>query len=249
MPPARRAWRSAGCVPRASRWRRMGCRRTSPIRSFGSCGPGPPLRSPCIGGPGRAAGAFGNRCAFPTPCLRPWRRRRGSPRASRPAGLHEEGDCRDNGYAGGHAEPARPVGPYTPVVRAGAVADLQRPARSEGRAASSMVASPARSPRPSPTFEALLAGEGADLNAVAKTTVFLADIADYPAMNDAYVAAFGDHRPAHSRSRWPPFRSALWSRSKPGPTSGRIRTWPTRPFADTPPAPPGPIGGRRTAVG
>jgi 2-iminobutanoate/2-iminopropanoate deaminase len=44
----------------------------------------------------------------------------------------------------------------------------------------------------------LLAGQGATLAAVAKTTVFLADIADYPAMNDAYTAAFGDHRPARS---------------------------------------------------
>jgi 2-iminobutanoate/2-iminopropanoate deaminase len=43
-----------------------------------------------------------------------------------------------------------------------------------------------------------LAGEGAGLDAVVKTTVFLADIADYPAMNEAYVAAFGDHRPARS---------------------------------------------------
>jgi 2-iminobutanoate/2-iminopropanoate deaminase len=47
-------------------------------------------------------------------------------------------------------------------------------------------------------LETLLAGEGAGLGAVAKTTVFLADIADYPAMNDAYVAAFADPRPARS---------------------------------------------------
>ncbi len=44
----------------------------------------------------------------------------------------------------------------------------------------------------------LLAGEGAALTAVVKTTVFLADIADYAEMNAAYVAAFGDHRPARS---------------------------------------------------
>ena len=31
-----------------------------------------------------------------------------------------------------------------------------------------------------------------------KTTVFLADIDDWPAMNEPYVAAFGDHRPARS---------------------------------------------------
>jgi 2-iminobutanoate/2-iminopropanoate deaminase len=44
----------------------------------------------------------------------------------------------------------------------------------------------------------LLAGQGASLADVVKTTVFLADIADYAAMNDAYVAAFGAHRPARS---------------------------------------------------
>lgn len=47
-------------------------------------------------------------------------------------------------------------------------------------------------------LSALLAGEAATLADVVKTTVFLADIADYGAMNEAYVAAFGDHRPARS---------------------------------------------------
>jgi 2-iminobutanoate/2-iminopropanoate deaminase len=45
---------------------------------------------------------------------------------------------------------------------------------------------------------ALLAGERVGVEAVTKTTVFLVDIGDYGAMNDAYVAAFGDHRPARS---------------------------------------------------
>ena len=31
-----------------------------------------------------------------------------------------------------------------------------------------------------------------------KTTVFLTDMADFSTMNEAYVAAFGDHRPARS---------------------------------------------------
>jgi 2-iminobutanoate/2-iminopropanoate deaminase len=43
-----------------------------------------------------------------------------------------------------------------------------------------------------------LEDHGADLTAVVKTTVFLRHITDYPAMNQAYVAAFGDHRPARS---------------------------------------------------
>ena len=45
---------------------------------------------------------------------------------------------------------------------------------------------------------ALLEGEGASLTSVVKTTVFLRHISDYPAMNDAYVEAFGGHRPARA---------------------------------------------------
>ena len=44
----------------------------------------------------------------------------------------------------------------------------------------------------------LLAAEGASLDQVAKTTVFLADIGDYAVMNTAYTEAFGAHRPARS---------------------------------------------------
>ncbi len=45
---------------------------------------------------------------------------------------------------------------------------------------------------------ALLEGQGASLALVAKTTVFLKHISDYAAMNDAYLEAFGDHRPARA---------------------------------------------------
>jgi 2-iminobutanoate/2-iminopropanoate deaminase len=47
-------------------------------------------------------------------------------------------------------------------------------------------------------IRALLEGEGADLTDVVKSTVFLAHISDYGAMNEAYIEAFGDHRPARS---------------------------------------------------
>jgi 2-iminobutanoate/2-iminopropanoate deaminase len=47
-------------------------------------------------------------------------------------------------------------------------------------------------------LSSLLEGEGSSLDEVVKTTVFLADMGDFSAMNDAYVAAFGDHRPARS---------------------------------------------------
>ena len=45
---------------------------------------------------------------------------------------------------------------------------------------------------------AVLEAAGSSLQHVLKTTVFLADMADFPAMNEVYARAFGDHRPARS---------------------------------------------------
>jgi len=44
----------------------------------------------------------------------------------------------------------------------------------------------------------LLAGHGAGLGDVVKTTVFLVDMDDFTAVDRAYAAFFGDHRPARS---------------------------------------------------
>ena len=45
---------------------------------------------------------------------------------------------------------------------------------------------------------AVLEAAGSGLGRVVKTTVFLADMADFKAMNGVYAEAFGDHRPARS---------------------------------------------------
>ena len=45
---------------------------------------------------------------------------------------------------------------------------------------------------------ALLESEGASLTDVVKTTVFLRHMRDFDLMNEAYMAGFGDHRPARS---------------------------------------------------
>jgi len=45
---------------------------------------------------------------------------------------------------------------------------------------------------------AVLAASGASLGQVVKTTVYLADMADFSAMNDVYARHFGGHRPARS---------------------------------------------------
>lgn len=45
---------------------------------------------------------------------------------------------------------------------------------------------------------AVLEAAGASLDRVVKTTVFLADMADFTAMNEVYARHFGDHRPARA---------------------------------------------------
>ena len=45
---------------------------------------------------------------------------------------------------------------------------------------------------------AVLTAAGTSLDRVAKTTVFLADMAEFAAMNEVYAKAFGSHRPARS---------------------------------------------------
>jgi len=89
-----------------------------------------------------------------------------------------------------------PIGPYSPVVRAGdwLVCSGQL-GLVDGVLVDGIAAQTTQALR---NAEALLAGHGAALTDVVKTLVFLADMGDYEAMNDAYAAAFGDHRPARS---------------------------------------------------
>ena len=90
-----------------------------------------------------------------------------------------------------------PVGPYTPIVRAGQwlVVSGQLGLR-EGKLVSGDTVD--QLTQAIDNLRGLLAQEGASLSDVVKTTVFLRHMSDYPRMNEAYVAAFGDHRPARS---------------------------------------------------
>ena len=45
---------------------------------------------------------------------------------------------------------------------------------------------------------AIVKAAGSSLQRVVKTTVFLADMGDFPAMNEVYASHFGAHRPARS---------------------------------------------------
>lgn len=92
---------------------------------------------------------------------------------------------------------ATPVGPYTPIVRAGewlicsGQVGLADGALVEGGLGPQLH-------QALTNLAALLEGEGASLEDVVKTTVFLTDMGDYAAMNEIYVERFGDHRPARS---------------------------------------------------
>lgn len=92
---------------------------------------------------------------------------------------------------------SKPVGPYTPVVRAGGWVvcsgqlGLRDGALVPGGVAAQLTVA-------IDNLAGLLASQGAALSDVVKTTVFLTDMAHYAEMNDAYATAFGNHRPARS---------------------------------------------------
>lgn len=91
----------------------------------------------------------------------------------------------------------KPVGPYTPVVRAG---DWLVCSGQVGIADGALVDGGLKPQlrQAMANLRALLEGEGSSLGAVVKTTVFLVDMDDYAAMNEVYIELFGDHRPARS---------------------------------------------------
>ncbi len=47
-------------------------------------------------------------------------------------------------------------------------------------------------------LSAILGAAGSDLEQVVKTTVYLKDMGDFPAMNEVYEKHFGDHKPARA---------------------------------------------------
>ncbi len=90
-----------------------------------------------------------------------------------------------------------PVGPYSPIVRAGEwLVCSGQVGLAEGALVAGGVEAEAR--QALANLSALLEGEGASLAAVVKTTVFLTDLADFPGMNAVYARYVGDEKPARS---------------------------------------------------
>jgi 2-iminobutanoate/2-iminopropanoate deaminase len=91
----------------------------------------------------------------------------------------------------------KPVGAYTPIVRAGDWLIVSgQVGLADGRLVSGGLRGELR--QAIINLEAQLATAGAALTDVVKTTVFLRHMNDYPEMNEVYVEGFGDHRPARS---------------------------------------------------
>lgn len=91
----------------------------------------------------------------------------------------------------------KPLGPYTPIVRSGdwLVVSGQLGMKDGALVDGGVSAETAQAVA---NLQTLLESKGASLDHVVKTTVFLTNMDDFTSMNEAYVAAFGDHRPARS---------------------------------------------------
>ncbi len=111
--------------------------------------------------------------------------------------------------------PVKPVGPYTPLVKAGPWLVCS----GQVGIADGAIVPGGLGPELRQAFanlRGLLEAEGASLDSVTKTTVFLVDMDDYAEMNRVYIDEFGDHRPA---------RSAVAVRALPIGAQVEIEAW------------------------
>ncbi|MEA3186163.1 MAG: hypothetical protein QOJ74_2640 [Ilumatobacteraceae bacterium] len=92
---------------------------------------------------------------------------------------------------------SKPLGPYTPVVRAGDwIIVSGQLGLVDGTLVSGGVAG--QTTQAIENLQAQLASVGASLDDIAKTLCFLTDMDTFATFNEAYVAGFGSHRPARS---------------------------------------------------
>lgn len=96
----------------------------------------------------------------------------------------------------------RPVGPYSPVTRAGEwvvtsgqVGAVPGP---DGKPSLVEGGTVAQLRQALENLKGVLGAEGATLADVVKTTVFLTDMADYAALNEVWIETFPEPRPTRS---------------------------------------------------
>jgi len=92
---------------------------------------------------------------------------------------------------------SKPLGPYSPVVRAGDwIIVSGQVGTKDGALVEGGVA--AQTTQAIANLKDQLASMGASLSDVAKTLCFLTDMDTFDTFNESYIAGFGDHRPARS---------------------------------------------------
>ncbi len=91
---------------------------------------------------------------------------------------------------------SKPLGPYTPVVRAGDwIIVSGQLGLKDGALAAGLSAQTSQAVE---NLAGQLASVGASLADVKKTLCFLTNMDDFAVFNAAYVEGFGEHRPARS---------------------------------------------------
>lgn len=125
--------------------------------------------------------------------------------------------------------PAKPLGPYTPVVRAG---DWIIVSGQLGIAGGALVPGgvAAQTAQAVVNLKAQLKSVGASLSDVSKTLCFLTDMDTFSTFNEAYVAGFGNSRPA---------RSTIGVAALPFGGAVEIEAWAYKPLA---------TGGKKTGT-
>jgi len=113
---------------------------------------------------------------------------------------------------------APPVaGPYSPAVRAGDWLVLAGQVPLDPSTGAFVAGdAPAQARQVLDNIAAVLRDAGAFLTDIAKTTVFVTDLADFAAMNEVYADVFGAHRPA---------RSTVQVAALPGGAKIEIEAW------------------------
>jgi len=91
----------------------------------------------------------------------------------------------------------KPLGPYSPVVRAGDFIIVSgQVGMADGQVVDGGVVGQTHQVMKNLAHQ--LSTMGATLDDVVKTMCFLTDMENFAAFNEAYVEAFGNHRPARS---------------------------------------------------
>lgn len=115
---------------------------------------------------------------------------------------------------------SKPLGPYTPAVRAGDFIIVSgQGGMQDGAIVDGGVA--AQTAQTMSNLADRLADMGAGLSDVVKTMCFLTDMDTFSTFNAAYAEAFGDHRPA---------RSTVEVSALPGGMAVEIEAWAHKPL-------------------